>query len=131
MLAWIIQITIISFIFIFLIDHLIKFFTNTLTVPKIKDLVNNPHKKYESIYQILLNSKNIKEDSTDIFSLPINSLDENNSNSNFNLNSNENMKNELKNFFKNQLNFDNVDENKNNNNNENLNPEYFQFTPLK
>ena len=68
---------------VFLIDHLIKFFTNTLTVPKIKDLVNNPNKKYESIYEILSHSKDTSEnnnndnnDSTDIFSLPLNNSKE-------------------------------------------------------
>jgi hypothetical protein len=121
MLAWIIQITIISFIFIFLIDHLIKFFTNTLTVPKLKDLVNNPNKKYDSIYEIL--SK--KNDSTDIFNLPIHSSLDNNSNSN----SNENMKNELKNFLKNQLNLNNIEEKEKEKEKEYdySNLEYFQF----
>ena len=41
MLSWIIQISLISIIFIFLIHHLIGFFKSTLTVPKIIDLVNN------------------------------------------------------------------------------------------
>jgi hypothetical protein len=124
MLSWIIQITIISFIFIFLIDHLIKFFTNTLTVPKIKDLVNNPNKKYESIYEILSHSKDIRENnnnnnnsSTDIFSLPLNISSD--------YNSKEDMKNELKNFLKNQLTVDDdISENKKK---EILDPEYFQF----
>jgi hypothetical protein len=42
MLTWVIQITIISFVLIFLVHHLINFFKSTLTVPKIKDLVNAP-----------------------------------------------------------------------------------------
>jgi hypothetical protein len=46
MLSWTIQITIISLIFILLLHHLFQFFKNTLTVPKVKDLVNSPHKKY-------------------------------------------------------------------------------------
>lgn len=124
MLSWIIQITIISFIFIFLIDHLIKFFTNTLTVPKIKDLVNNPNKKYESIYEILSHSKDTRENnnngttssnSTDIFNLPLNISSD--------INTKEDMKNELKNFLKNQLTVD-ISENKEK---EIFNPEYFQF----
>ena len=53
MFSWIIQTTIISFIFIFLVHHLFHFFKNTLTVPKIKDLVNNPSKKYENIYRTI------------------------------------------------------------------------------
>ena len=53
MLSWVIQITIISFILIFLVHHLINFFKSTLTVPKIKDLVNTPTQKYENMYNII------------------------------------------------------------------------------
>ena len=53
MLSWIIQITVISIILIFLVHHLINFFKATLTVPKIKDLVNTSTQKYENIYNIL------------------------------------------------------------------------------
>jgi len=53
MLSWIIQITIISIILIFLVHHLINFFKSTLTVPKIKDLVNAPIQKYENMYNII------------------------------------------------------------------------------
>ena len=53
MLSWIIQITIISIVLIFLVHHLINFFKSTLTVPKIKDLVNTPTQKYESMYNII------------------------------------------------------------------------------
>ena len=56
MLLWIIQITIISIIFIFLVHHLIEFFKNTLTIPKIKDLVNSSSKKYENIYNTIKNN---------------------------------------------------------------------------
>jgi hypothetical protein len=45
MLSWIIQITVISIILIFLVHHLINFLKSTLTVPKIKDLVNSPTQK--------------------------------------------------------------------------------------
>ena len=54
MLSWVIQITLISIILIFLVHHLINFFKSTLTVPKIKDLVNTSSKKYENIYKILI-----------------------------------------------------------------------------
>ena len=53
MLSWIIQITIISTILIFLVHYLINFFKSTLTVPKIKDLVNAPIQKYENMYNII------------------------------------------------------------------------------
>jgi len=100
MLFWTIQITIASIIFIFLVHYLINFFKSTLTVPKIKDLVNTPTKKYESMYNTLKNyEKNItintpvvEEDYTLIDLLP--QSDE----------SKPTMKNELKNFLKKQLN---------------------------
>ena len=102
MLLWITQITIISIILIFLVHYLINFFKSTLTVPKIKDLVNSPSQKYENMYNIIKNSS------------------EPNLNPNPNINSNINsdytlidllpkqeepasMKSELKNFLKKQL----------------------------
>ena len=51
--SWIIQITIISIILIFLVHHLIHFFKTMLTVPKIKDLVNTPNEKYKNIYETI------------------------------------------------------------------------------
>lgn len=61
MLFWTIQITIISIILIFLVHYLINFFKSTLTVPKIKDLVNAPTQKYESIYNTIQNGSNAKQ----------------------------------------------------------------------
>ena len=108
MLSWVIQITVISIIFIFLVHHLIQFFTATLTVPKIKDLVNSPTQKYEDIYNILnqntspevyLNKNNHhshsnkNQDYTLIDLLPTTKEQE----------EEPTMKNELKNFLKKQL----------------------------
>ena len=93
MLSWIIQITVISIILIFLVHHLINFFKSTLTVPKIKDLVNTPHKKYENMYNIINNNSN-------------NSNNSNTDEYNFDdliPKKEESMKNELKNFLKKQL----------------------------
>ena len=82
MLFWTIQITTISIILIFLIHNLINFFKSTLTVPKIKDLVNTTTKKYENIYNII--SSNKKLSCIDSFNYNINELlpkNENNMNS--------------------------------------------------
>jgi hypothetical protein len=95
MLSWIIQITIVSFILIFLVHHLINFLKSTLTVPKIKDLVNSPNQKYENMYKIIQN----------------NSLSNMNSPSSYTLidllptkqDEPVSMKNELKNFLKKQM----------------------------
>lgn len=95
MLSWTIQITIISIILIFLVHHLINFFKSTLTVPKIKDLVNKPSQKYENMYNIINNGinselQNKNKDYTLIDLLP-------------SKNDDINMKSELKQFLKSQL----------------------------
>jgi len=64
MWSWIIKVAVISFLFIFLLHYLYSFFKTTLTSPKIKDLVNKPMRKYDSIYDSLENNQSyIEEDS--------------------------------------------------------------------
>jgi len=105
--SWIIQITIISFILIFLINHLLNFFKSVLTVPKVKDLVNRPKQKYNDIYNVISSSETVA----------YNNNSSNNSFNNDTINYNledilpsykaePNMKTELKNFIKKQLNND-------------------------
>ena len=106
MLYWTIKITIISIILIFLVHHLISFFTSTLTVPKIKDIMSSSSQKYELIYNIIS-----KPDVTPHQYIP-QPLQENDESYNKttsidllpNASSDDNMKNELKNFIKNQMN---------------------------
>ena len=88
MLFWTLQITIISIILIFLVHNLIGFFKSTLTVPKVKDLVNAPIQKYENMLSVLSNSA---AGSSNAY-LP-DSIEPNVSS----------MKNELKSFLKNKL----------------------------
>jgi hypothetical protein len=122
MLSWILQITIISIVLIFLVHYLFNFFKSTLTVPKIKDLVNSPTQKYESMFNII--SKNNSKTPNNTFNKGNNDYndnnDYNNDNNDNNDNNNENeytltdllptqqtktdMKNELKNFLKKQMN---------------------------
>ena len=99
MLYWTIKITIISITLIFLVHHLISFFTSTLTVPKIKDILSSSSQKYELIYNIISkpdaplhadNPYNTQNNTTSIDLLP-------------NASSDDNMKLELKNFIKNQM----------------------------
>ena len=92
MLFWTLQVTIISIILIFLVHNLIGFFKSTLTVPKIKDLVNAPAQKYENILSVLSNSNSGASNTYLPESLELSS--------NPNASS---MKNELKNFLKNKL----------------------------
>jgi hypothetical protein len=101
MLLWSLQITILSIILIFLVHHLILFFKSTLTVPKIKDLVNAPAQKYENIYNILrkgqdgIGEKNIND------YIPKNIKNEVDTEIN---SIKDSMKDELKMFLKKQLN---------------------------
>lgn len=88
----IIQSTIISIIFIFLVHYLVKFFKNTLTTPKIKDFVTLPAQKYKKMFDTINPSEQKKEENKS--EKYVNS-DENKSS--------EYMKSELKNFMKNHL----------------------------
>ena len=56
MLYGIIRWAIISLILIALIHHLFYFFKDTLTVPKVKDLIHVPRKQYEEIENTLKSS---------------------------------------------------------------------------
>ena len=113
MLAWIIQISIVSFIFIFLVHHLIGFFKTTLTVPKIKDLVNSPSQKYQHIFDTINTNTNSYTNSyTKLNTESLNSNSNPNSytaidllpSSDFNASPKDAMKDELKSFLKKQLN---------------------------
>lgn len=87
MLGWIIQISIISVLFIFTVHYLLVFLKNTLTIPKVKDLVHNPMKNYQNMYDTI--SHNNNDNSTAIDLLPSESSID--------------MKNELKTFLKQKL----------------------------
>ena len=108
MIYWTIKTVIISIIFIFLIHHLIEFFKNTLTVPKVKDLVNIPTQKYEHIFN-MLNKKNYDNNSTTSNININNDIEKINSNINLSTNINslpvvgDDMKSELKKFLKQQM----------------------------
>jgi hypothetical protein len=80
MLYGIITWIIISLIIIMVIHYLFAFFKNTLTVPKVKDLIYRPNESYKEIADTLSNVKldNVKLD---------------------NVVDSKEMKNELKNFF--------------------------------
>ena len=125
MLSWIIQISLISIILIFLVHHLIGFFKTTLTVPKIKDLVNSPTQKYQGMFDTIskgelnpsnfsydLNTKNvgINNSYTAIDLLPTEIQTNTNVNTNFVLDTSTKdvMKDELKSFLKKQMNTTNT-----------------------
>ena len=57
MLYWTVQWIIISLVLIMLIHYLYSFFKNTLTVPKVKDLVNKPTERYNEILETIKTPK--------------------------------------------------------------------------
>ena len=112
MLSWILQITIISIVLIFLVHYLFNFFKSTLTVPKIKDLVNSPTQKYENMFNIITKNNSKIPNKKDY-----NDNNDNNDNNNNNTEieytltdllptqqTKTDMKNELKNFLKKTMN---------------------------
>jgi len=53
MLFWIVRQSILSFVFIWIVHYLYSYFTDNLTVPKIKDLVHKPRRQYENMYKVI------------------------------------------------------------------------------
>jgi len=102
MLFWTFQITLISIILIFLVHHLISFFKTTLTVPKIKDLINVPAQKYESMFQTISHSHSSSSSSNNTYDFSKDYTGDASTNINLKPDTSV-MKNELKNFLKNQL----------------------------
>jgi len=114
MLFWSIQITLLSIILIFLVHYLINFFKSTLTVPKIKDLVNTPTQKYENMFNVmsLSDKQNTNNNSNNISNNNINNINNNNISNNqvsyteidlLPKPDESSMKNELKSFLKKQM----------------------------
>ena len=83
---------IISLLLIFLIHHLSLFLINTLTIPKIKDLVNKPNEEYNDMFASL--SANIRANKAN------NTNKTNNNNANPNETDTSAMTNELNAFLK-------------------------------
>jgi len=121
MLFWTLQTTIISIILIFLMHNLFSFFKSTLTIPKIKDLVNAPTQKYENMFNVMSkNSYNKYDKKYDKENDEDENIDEKNNTETYLPDDNENkiykkpninsMKNELKDFLKTKLKGDNKNE---------------------
>jgi len=61
---WVIQVSIASLVIIFVLHHLYAFFKDTLTVPKIKDMVKRPQQKYETLFRELRNNRDNRDNET-------------------------------------------------------------------
>ena len=104
---FVIKISLLSITFILLVHHLLIFLKSTLTVPKIKDLVNSPNQKYQNIYDTI-SHKSKSYTNIDLLPMEINNPT---ISSGSIMNSEPNMKDELKMFLKKQLNNDIVSSN--------------------
>ena len=62
MLYWTIKWIITSLVLIILIHYLYAFFKNTLTVPKVRDLVNKPTQRYNEILATIKEERKNKPD---------------------------------------------------------------------
>ena len=82
--SWILQIILISIILIILTHHTLIYLKDSLTVPKVKDMIHAPSKQYEEMHKIIQND----------FNPELNEIKNETKNE---------MKNELKNFLKKQM----------------------------
>lgn len=90
---WIIKVSILSLILIFLLHYLYSFFISTLTVPKVKDLVTLPQQKYDEMFHSLQQQQQQQQ----LLNNNINNNDNNNATGG---NSTQSMKDDLINFLK-------------------------------
>ena len=93
MIFFILKISILSFILIFVIHNILLYLQKTLTTPKLKDLVNNPNQQYKVIYETINNNNNNSNNSNN------SNNNNNNSNNNSNNNTDNNIKSELDNYL--------------------------------
>ena len=91
---WIIKVSILSLVFIFLLHYLYSFFISTLTVPKVKDLVTLPQKKYNEMFDLLQQQQQQQQQ----IQMPLQRINKNNNineNNVINNNNNNNNNNNL------------------------------------
>ena len=86
----IVQWAFLSLVLIVLVHYLYGFFKETLTVPKIKDLVNRPADAYKEMYETIQKTNYVDREKK---------TEHNNNNNNNNNENSSNMKDELKTFL--------------------------------
>ena len=95
-MLWFIQVSVASLIIIYVMHNLYSFFKDTLTVPKIKDMVKRPQQRYDALFRELRNQVQASNASN---ASNVNA-NANASNANANPGSeSDNMKNELKRYL--------------------------------
>lgn len=98
---------IVSITIIFVVDNIFNYFKNTLTTPKIKDLINKPKNEYDKIKSVIGENENINIIRHDNLDKTTSEIINNSNPGNVDHN---NIKSELKDFFK-QLNEEKKDNN--------------------
>ncbi len=89
-MLWFIQVSVVSLLIIFVMHNLYSFFKDTLTVPKIKDMVKRPQQRYDTLFRELRNQVVAEQ--------PI-ANDNASVNNNVSASANDDMKNELKRYL--------------------------------
>lgn len=125
------QWSIISLLLILLVHYLYSFFQTTLTIPKIKDLVNRPANAYKEMYETINHINTNTPNNDNINNSSNNSNSKYNTNNQINVSDNtkksnsQSMKDELKNFLSNISNnsgdINDINNNVNNNGMNNMN----------
>lgn len=88
-----------SLILIILIHYLFNFFKDTLTTPKVKDLIQEPLMRYKDIENITNNTNNSNNNNNNKDIIGTTSIEEIIDKKNTTTNNESDMKSELKNFF--------------------------------
>ena len=91
-MLWFIQVSVVSLIIIFVIHNLYTFFKETLTVPKIKDMVKRPQQRYDTLFRELRNQVAENANANANANASANSIVNSSSNA-------DDMKNELKRYL--------------------------------
>jgi hypothetical protein len=95
---WVVKVVAVSIMIIFLLHNLYIFFKETLTVPKMKDMVKRPQQKYESLFRELGELKRDNNINASATTIAANAANASNA-SNASKDENDTMKNELKRYL--------------------------------
>jgi len=97
---WVVKVVAVSIMIIFLLHNLYIFFKETLTVPKMKDMVKRPQQKYESLFRELEDNRiNTNANANANANTNTNHSSAANATANANATENDTMKNELKRYL--------------------------------
>jgi hypothetical protein len=102
-MLWFIQVSVVSLIIIFVMHNLYSFFKETLTVPKIKDMVKRPQQRYDALFRELRDHVALSEDANAGTDANADTANASNGASSINASSTsaDDMKNELKRYLMN------------------------------